>query len=248
VSATGRFFLRTGRFKRSFNWVKLPSETEWRGRGMKLMKVDVRPTGDCLVVSWCFMCRIFIAARDGWKIFANWWRNFQRSWNHMNFPHPSPVLISLDQYWWIVCQKGLTLGRKMNVLIQCWFSFDSLSCFQATGANKLDFGSVSWPRRGVFFIFCPPEIVADLRCWTRRPNRWPSPWGIPTPYQWTINGLLWRMRTFGWTIPFGAWGSWGLGWVLFKSWWTGGSPPKKLRCWNQPGGPVAVRGSEVNFR
>jgi hypothetical protein len=59
---------------------------------------------------------------------------------------------------------------------------------------------------------------------------------------------LWRMRTFGWTIPFGAWWSWGLGWVLFKSWWTGGSPPKKLRCWNQPGGPVAVRGSEVNFR
>lgn len=150
------FFLRTGRFKRSFNWVKLPSETEWRGRGMKLMKVDVRPTGDCLVVSWCFMCRIFIAARDGWKIFANWWRNFQRSWNHMNFPHPSPVLISLDQYWWIVCQKGLTLGRKMNVLIQCWFSFDSVLIHFLVSKPQV---RTSWTlvrflgQDGVFFSF-----------------------------------------------------------------------------------------------
>ena len=134
-------------------------------------------------------------------------------------PHEfSSSLTCVDLTWSILMNRlpeGIDIRKKNecvdSVLIQFWFSFDSLSCFQATGANKLDFGSVSWPRRGVFFIFCPPEIVADLRCWTRRPNRWPSPWGIPTPYQWTINGLLWRMRTFGWTIPFGAWGSWCLG-------------------------------------
>ena len=194
------------------------------------------------MVSWRFMCLIFIAARNWWKIFANWWRNFQRSWNMLK-PHEfSSSLTCVDLTWSILMNRlleGIDIRKKHecvdSALIQFWFSslFPSHRCEQA----GLWFGFLA-KTGGVFFhIFCAPEIVADrtvqvLNETTKQMTiTMGNPNALPVNYQWSFveDADFWLKDS----------GSWCLGilvilgiWVLFKSWWTGGSLPKKLRCWN----------------